>query len=102
MDPALDGCELIGSDSAYLLARRFWHLLQSEHRLNDCNVETEVPGMADEGQPPDVLCPVKASPTVGARRRGYESNSLIITDRLDIDARALGQGSDSDHPRPTL
>lgn len=53
--------------------------------------------MADEGQPANVPYSIEASSTVGAGRRGYEPDPFIIADRLDIDARALGQGSDGDH-----
>ena len=58
--------------------------------------------MTDERQPPNVLCSVEASATVGSGRRGYQLDPLIIADRLDIDARAFGQGSDSDHRRLIL
>lgn len=53
--------------------------------------------MTDERQPSNVLCSVEASSAVGSGRRRYQRDPLIISDRLDIDARALGQGSDCDH-----
>lgn len=96
-DPALDGQKLIASDLACLLAGSFGHLLQSKHRLDGGDVEAEVPGMTDKRQPPNILRSVEASSTFGSGRRGYEPDPLIIADRLDIDARAFGQGSDSDH-----
>lgn len=46
--------------------------------------------MADERQPPNVLCSIEASSTVGSGRRGYELDPLIVSNRLDIDARAFG------------
>jgi hypothetical protein len=65
-DPALDGFKLIGGDLSHLLARCVGHFLQSEHRLDGRDVETEVPGVADKCQPPDVFCSVKASSTLSA------------------------------------
>lgn len=53
--------------------------------------------MADEREPSNVLCSVEASSTVGSWRGRYQPDPLIIADRLDIDAREFGQGSDSDH-----
>lgn len=98
-DSAFYGFELIGSDPAHLLAGRFGHFLQSEHRFDGRNVETEISGMADKCQPPNVLRSIEASSTVGAGRRRYESDPLVVANRLDVDARMFGQGSDSDHLR---
>lgn len=84
------------------MARCFRLFLQSEHRLDGRDVEAEVPGIADKRQSPNVLRPVEASSAVGSGWWRYEFDPLIIADRLDIDARAFGQGSDRDHHRVIL
>ncbi len=53
--------------------------------------------MADERQPPNIVRCVEAPSTFGSRRWGNEHNPLIVADRLDIDASALGQSSDGEH-----
>lgn len=96
-DSALDGFELVAGNAADLLAGGLGHFLQSKHRLDGRDVETEIPGVSDERQPTNILRAVEASSAVGSGRRGYQLDPLIIADRLDIDARMFGQGSDSDH-----
>lgn len=65
-DPALDGLELIGSDLADLFAGRLWHVLETKHRFDSRDIETEVSRVPDERQPPNVLGAVESSSTFRA------------------------------------
>lgn len=46
--------------------------------------------MPDEVQPPNILGAVESSSTLRAGRQRYESDPLVIANRLDIDACASG------------
>ena len=101
-DPLLDLHQLRTGQIGSRLAGHVRTFLQGQQGANGREAETELPRMADEGQPLHVRLVVEAAPVLRPRGLGQQPDTLVVSDRLDVDARSLRQPANCQHRRHLL